>query len=101
MISALIGGPPKTTYGENSGVFAITKVYSVYVIAGAAVIAIIFGFVGKITALINRIPQPVMGGVSIRLFGIMASSGLRMVVDIIVDFGDNRNVSIASVILVL
>ena len=57
MISALIGGPPKTTYGENIGVLAITKVYSVYVIAGAALFAIIFGFVGKITALINTIPN--------------------------------------------
>jgi uracil permease len=101
MISALIGGPPKTTYGENIGVLAITKVYSVYVIAGAAVIAIIFGFVGKITALINTIPQPVMGGVSILLFGIIASSGLRMLVDNKVDFGKNRNLIIASVILVL
>jgi uracil permease len=101
MISALIGGPPKTTYGENIGVLAITKVYSVYVIAGAAVIAIIFGFVGKITALINTIPQPVMGGVSILLFGIIASSGLRMLVDNKVDFGNNRNLVIASVILVL
>jgi uracil permease len=101
MISAFIGGPPKTTYGENIGVLAITKVYSVYVIAGAAVIAIIFGFVGKITALINTIPQPVMGGVSILLFGIIASSGLRMLVDNKVDFGNNRNLVIASVILVL
>ena len=101
IISALIGGPPKTTYGENIGVLAITKVYSVYVIAGAAVIAIIFGFVGKITALINTIPQPVMGGVSILLFGIIASSGLRMLVDNKVDFGNKRNLVIASVILVL
>ena len=101
MISALIGGPPKTTYGENIGVLAITKVYSVYVILGAAVFALIFGFVGKITALINTIPQPVMGGVSILLFGIIASSGLRMLVDNKVDFGNNRNLVIASVILVL
>ena len=81
MISALIGGPPKTTYGENIGVLAITRVYSVYVIAGAAVLATIFGFIGKITALIGTIPTPVMGGVSILLFGIIASSGLRMLVD--------------------
>ncbi|NRG45310.1 uracil permease [Bacillus sp. CRN 9] len=101
MISALIGGPPKTTYGENIGVMAITKIYSVYVIAGAAVIAIIFGFIGKVTALISSIPTPVMGGVSILLFGIIASSGLRMLVDSKVDFGNNRNLAIASVILVL
>ena len=101
MISALIGGPPKTTYGENIGVLAITKVYSVYIILGAAVFALILGFVGKITALINTIPQPVMGGVSILLFGIIASSGLRMLIDNKVDFSKNRNLAIASVILVL
>ncbi|MED1606418.1 solute carrier family 23 protein [Cytobacillus kochii] len=101
MLSAFIGGPPKTTYGENIGVLAITKIYSVYVIAGAAVIAIVFGFVGKVTALISSIPTPVMGGVSILLFGIIASSGLRMLVDNKVDFGNNRNLAIASVILVL
>ncbi len=101
MISALIGGPPKTTYGENIGVLAITRVYSVHVLAGAAVLAIIFGFVGKITALINTIPTPVMGGVSILLFGIIASSGLRMLVDSKIDFADKRNLVISSVILIL
>ncbi|RSK53161.1 solute carrier family 23 protein [Bacillus canaveralius] len=101
MISALIGGPPKTTYGENIGVLAITRVYSVYVIAGAAIIATVFGFIGKVTALISTIPTPVMGGVSILLFGIIASSGLRMLVDNKVDFGDKRNLVIASVILVI
>ncbi|MGG1678783.1 solute carrier family 23 protein [Neobacillus sp. NRS-1170] len=101
MISALIGGPPKTTYGENIGVLAITRVYSVYVIAGAAVLAIIFGFIGKVTALIQTIPTPVMGGVSILLFGIIASSGLRMLVDSKIDFGDKRNLVISSVILVM
>ncbi|WP_423801650.1 solute carrier family 23 protein [Neobacillus sp. SAB-20_R2A] len=99
-ISALVGGPPKTTYGENIGVLAITRVYSVYVLAGAAVLAIIFGFIGKITALIQTIPTPVMGGVSILLFGIIASSGLRMLVDSKIDFGDKRNLVISSVILV-
>jgi uracil permease len=101
MISSLIGGPPKTTYGENIGVLAITKVYSVYIILGAAIFALILGFIGKITALINTIPQPVMGGVSILLFGIIASSGLRMLIDNKVDFSKNRNLAIASVILVL
>ncbi len=101
MISALIGGPPKTTYGENIGVLAITRVYSVYVIAGAAIFAIIFGFIGKVTALIQTIPTPVMGGVSILLFGIIASSGLRMLVDSKIDFGDKRNLVISSVILVI
>ncbi|OCA85513.1 uracil permease [Bacillus sp. FJAT-27225] len=101
MISALIGGPPKTTYGENIGVLAITKVYSVYVIAGAAVAAIVFGFIGTITALIGSIPPAVMGGVSILLFGIIASSGLRMLVDSKIDFGNNRNLAISSVILIV
>jgi uracil permease len=101
MISALIGGPPKTTYGENIGVLAITRVYSVYVLAGAAVIATIFGFIGKVTALISTIPTPVMGGVSILLFGIIASSGLRMMIDSKIDMGDKRNLIISSVILVI
>ena len=101
MISAIVGGPPKTTYGENIGVLAITKIYSVYVLGGAAVAAIIFGFIGKISALISSIPTPVMGGVSILLFGIIASSGIRMLVDSKIDFDNKRNLVIASVILVI
>ncbi|MFC7372101.1 solute carrier family 23 protein [Fictibacillus iocasae] len=100
MIGSLIGGPPVTTYGENIGVLAITRIYSVYVIAGAAVTAICFGFLGKVTALISTIPSAVMGGVSILLFGIIASSGLRMLVDNNIDFGNKRNLIISSVILV-
>lgn len=101
MFSSIIGGPPSTTYGENIGVLAITKIYSIYVIAGAAVIAITLGFVGKFTALISSIPTPVMGGVSILLFGTIAASGLRMIVESQVDFAQNRNLVIASVILVI
>jgi uracil permease len=101
LISSLIGGPPKTTYGENIGVLAITRIYSVYVIGGAAIFAIVFGFIGKVSALISTIPTPVMGGVSILLFGIIASSGLRMLVDSNIDFGNNRNLVISSVILVI
>ncbi len=100
-VSALIGGPPKTTYGENIGVLAITKVYSVYVIFGAAIVAIIISFFGKVMALISTIPTAVLGGISILLFGIIASSGLRMFVDSQVDFSNNRNMVIASVILVI
>ena len=99
--SALIGGPPKTTYGENIGVLAITRVYSVYVILGAAVVAIIVSFSGQLMALIETIPTAVLGGISILLFGIIASSGLRMLVENKVDFGNNRNMVIASVILVV
>lgn len=100
-VSALIGGPPKTTYGENIGVLAITKVYSVYVIFGAAIAAILISFLGKVMAIISTIPTSVLGGISILLFGIIASSGLRMFVESRVDFGNNRNMVIASVILVI
>jgi len=100
-ISALIGGPPKTTYGENIGVLAITRVYSVYVIAGAAVVAILLSFFGQAMAVIATIPTSVLGGVSILLFGIIAASGLRMLVDNHIDFGNSRNLVIASVILVI
>lgn len=100
-VSALIGGPPKTTYGENIGVLAITRVYSVYVIMGAAVVAILLSFFGKGMALITTIPTAVLGGVSILLFGIIASSGLRMLVEANIDFGNSRNLVIASVILVI
>ena len=99
--SALIGGPPKTTYGENIGVLAITRVYSVFVILGAAVIAILISFSGWLMALVQTIPTAVLGGISILLFGIIASSGLRMFVENKVDFGNNRNMVIASVILVV
>ena len=101
VIGSIIGGPPLTSYGENIGVLAITRAYSVYIIGGAGVIAILFGFIGKVSALISSIPQAVMGGISILLFGIIASSGLRMLIDNKVDFGDNRNLTIASVILII
>lgn len=101
LISGFVGGPPKTTYGENIGVLALTRVFSVYVILGAAVFAIAFSFLGKAMALIATIPTAVLGGVSILLFGIIASSGLRMLVDHKIDFGHQRNLVIASVILVI
>ncbi len=101
IIASFLGGPPSVTYGENIGVLAITRAYSVYVFVGAALMAIVFGFVGKISALISSIPTSVMGGISILLFGVIASSGLRMMVDEKVDFGDKRNLMISSVILVL
>ena len=89
-----------TSYGENIGVMAITKIHSVYVIAGAACFAVVLSFIGKISALIHSIPTPVIGGVSIALFGVIASSGLKILVDSKVDFDDKRNLLIASVILV-
>lgn len=101
MFSSTIGGPPTTTYGENIGVLAITRIFSVWVIGGAAVLAVILGFVGKFTAVVQSIPSPVMGGVSILLFGIIAASGMRMLVDAKIDFDNKRNLVIGSVILVI
>ncbi|MBP0724837.1 uracil permease [Bacillus sp. RG28] len=101
MIAGLIGGPTTTTYGENIGVLAITRAYSVYLFIGAAVFAITFGFIGKISAFLSSIPTPVMGGISILLFGIIASSGLRVLVENKIDFSQQRNLIIASVILVI
>jgi uracil permease len=99
--AALIGGPPSTTYGENIGVMAITRVFSVWVIGGAAVLAMSFAFIGKLSALIQTIPTPVMGGVSILLFGIIASAGLRMLIEHRIDLGERRNLVIAAVVLVI
>ena len=101
IIGSVIGGPPLTSYGENIGVLTMTKAFSVYIIGGAGLFAIIFGFNGKISAVISSVPSAVMGGVSILLFGIIASSGLRMLVDNKVDFDNKRNLMIASVILVI
>ncbi|HLR10810.1 MAG TPA: solute carrier family 23 protein [Sporosarcina sp.] len=101
LISGFVGGPPKTTYGENIGVLALTRVFSVYVILGAASFAIMFSFLGKVMALIATIPGAVLGGVSILLFGIIASSGLRMFVDHQIDLGNQRNLVIASVVLII
>ncbi|HIX43644.1 uracil-xanthine permease family protein [Kurthia populi] len=101
LISSLIGGPPKTTYGENIGVLVLTRVFSVWVIGGAAVFAVLLSFSGKLMALVSTIPTPVLGGVSILLFGIIASSGLRMLVENKIDFDHSRNLVIASVILIL
>jgi uracil permease len=99
--AGLIGGPPNTTYGENIGVMAITRVYSVWVIGGAAVLAIVMSFLPQVGALIRSIPVQVMGGIAILLFGIIASAGIRMLVEAGIDFSQKRNLIIASVILVI
>ena len=99
--AALWGGPPNTTYGENIGVMAITKVYSVWVIGGAAVVALLLSFIQKFGAVIQTIPGPVMGGISMLLYGLIASSGLRTIVESGVDYKDKRNLTISSVILVI
>ncbi|AAK80070.1 uracil permease [Clostridium acetobutylicum] len=101
IFAGLVGGPPNTTYGENIGVMAITKVYSVWVIGIAAVIAIILSFIGPVASVIANMPRPVMGGVSILLFGIIASSGYRMFVDGKIDFSLKKNLIVTSVIIVL
>ncbi|MGL4695380.1 uracil permease [Enterococcus larvae] len=101
IIGGFTGGPPTTSYGENIGVLAITKVHSVYVIGGAAVLAILAGFIGKISALILSIPTPVIGGISFLLFGVIASSGLRILIDNKVDYDQKRNLVITSAIMVI
>ncbi len=100
-ISGLIGSVPTTTYGENIGVMAVTGVYSVRVIGGAAVLSILIAFCGKISALISTIPGPVIGGISILLYGMIGTSGLRILVDNKVDYGKNRNLTLTSVIFVI
>jgi uracil permease len=100
MLSGLVGSVPTTTYGENIGVMAITGVYSVWVIAGAAVISIVISFFGKVSAVIQSIPNPVMGGVSFLLYGMIAASGLRLLVEQKVDFSRSRNLAMTSVVLV-
>ncbi len=99
--AAIWGGPPNTTYGENIGVMAITKVYSVWVIGGAAVIAVLLSFCQKVGAFIQTIPGPVLGGISMLLYGLIASSGLRTLVEEGVDYQDKRNLTISSVIMVI
>jgi uracil permease len=99
-ISGLAGSIPTTTYGENIGVMAVTKVYSVWVIGGAGVLSILVAFIGKISAAIQTIPGPVMGGVSFLLYGMIASSGIRLLVDSRVDYNKSRNLSLTSVVLV-
>ena len=100
-LAGLVGGPPSTTYGENIGVMAITRVFSVWVIGGAAVLAIVMSFLPQVGALIRSIPVQVMGGICILLFGIIASAGIRMLVEATIDFSEKRNLIIASVILVI
>ena len=101
LVAGLFGGPPNTTYGENVGVMAITRVFAVRVIAFAAVLAVAMSFVPKLGALIQSIPPPVMGGVAMVLFGIIAASGVRTLVESRLDFSDKRNLIIPSVILVV
>ena len=102
VISGFLGGPPTTTYAENIGVMSVTRVYSTQIFWYAAGFALVVGgFCPKLAALIQSIPSPVMGGVSLLLFGLIASNGLRMLVSNRVDFDVNRNLMIASVVIIL
>lgn len=101
IISGFAGSPPNTTYGENIGVMAITRVYSVWVIRGAAILAIAFSFIGKISAAISTIPTPVMGGITVLLYGVIAVQGFRMFVEQKVDFSKNRNMVLGAITFVI
>ncbi|MGI9860548.1 uracil permease [Moorella naiadis] len=101
IISGFTGSPPNTTYGENIGVMAITRVYSVWVIRGAAIIAIIISTIGKFAAAIQSIPVPVMGGICILLYGTIAAQGIRLLVEQMVDFSRNYNIVLSAVVFVI
>ena len=99
--ASVLGGPPNTTYGENTSVVGMTKIASVWVIFLAAIFAICLGFFGKFTAVISTIPNPVLGGISLLLYGFIAINGLKVLIEKRIDFGKSRNVIIAASMLVL
>ena len=99
IISGFFGSTPNTTYGENIGVLAITKVYSTWVIGGAAIFAILLSCFGKLAAAIQSIPTPVMGGVSMQLFGVIAASGIRILVEGKVDYNKPTNLLLTSIVM--
>lgn len=101
MLSGCFGSVPTTTYGENIGVMSITRVYSVWVIGGAAVFSMILSLSGKLTEIIRTIPEPVMGGISILLFGTIAVAGLRILTEQRVEFSKSRNLLLTSIIMVV
>jgi uracil permease len=101
IVASLFGAPANTTYGENTGVLSLSKVYDPVVIRIAAVFAMIFSFSPKIAACISAIPTPVMGGISLVLYGMISAVGVRNIVENQVDFSKSRNVIIAAIILVL
>lgn len=101
MFAGLLGGPSNTTYSENTGVLAVTKVYNPFILRVAAIFAIILSLSGKIGAILQSIPAPVMGGVSILLFGMIASVGLRTLAEAKIDFTHSRNLIIISLMLVM
>ena len=100
-VAGLLGGPANTTYGENTSVVGLTKVASVWVIGLAAILEICLGFLGKFTALVSTIPNPVLGGVSLILYGFIAVNGLKVLIQNQTDFSNSKNVVVASTMLVL
>lgn len=100
-VAGLLGGPANTTYGENTSVVGMTKVASVWVIGLAAIFAICLGFLGKFTALVSTIPNAVLGGVSLLLYGFISVNGLKVLIENKIDFGKPKNVVVASTMLVL
>lgn len=100
-VAGLLGGPANTTYGENTSVVGMTKVASVKVIGMAAIFAIIIGFLGKFTALVSTIPNAVLGGVSLLLYGFIAVNGLKVLIKNQVNFEESKNVVVASSMLVI
>ncbi|MDD2470202.1 MAG: solute carrier family 23 protein, partial [Bacilli bacterium] len=100
-IAGLVGGPANTTYGENTGVVGMTKVASIIVIIGAAIISIILAFFAKFTAIVSTIPGQVLGGVSLLLYGFIAINGLKVLIKNKIDFDKPKNIIIASSMLVL
>ena len=100
-VAGLLGGPANTTYGENTSVVGMTRVASVKVVGIAGIIAIIIGFLGKFTALVSTIPNAVLGGVSLLLYGFIAVNGLKVLIKNKVDFEMSKNVVVASSMLVL
>jgi len=101
VVSGMVGSPPNTTYGENIGVMAITRVYSVWIIRGAAILAIMFSCMGKVAAAISTIPTPVMGGITMLLYGVIAVQGLRIFVEQKVDFSKNRNMVLGAITFIV
>lgn len=100
-VSAMIGGPANTTYGENTSVVGMTKVASVWVIGLAAIMTMTFSFLGKLTAIIQTIPSPVLGGIALLLYGFIAINGLKVLINGKVDFEKSRNIIIASSMLIV
>ncbi|AMD17174.1 uracil transporter [Methanobrevibacter sp. YE315] len=100
-LAAFLGGPANTTYGENTSVVGMTRVASTYVIGLAALIAILFAFLGPLTALLTAIPQPVLGGISVLLYGFICVNGLKILINNQVDFNNTKNVVVAATMLVL